>query len=182
MQLVASHYEKSWGSANTGIPAPPSPRRHELPEAFTILEFAPHDDRQMWTYATCGMSQPDDAHPLELHLFSPQPAQELAEILTAVAHYHRTGSPLAVGHTVNLGQPWLDESACDHALVSLPYLDGPDLENLSLPDESTVKCEWLIPVTSAEVQYKKAHGLEALEDQMENASFNYLDPHRPSVC
>jgi hypothetical protein len=162
--------------------AAPGPRRHELPEESAIFEFAPDDERRTWAYATCGMAQPGDDRMLELHLFGPRPAWEPVEILTVVAHYHRTGSALDVGHTVSLGRPWLDDSACDHALVSLPYLDGPNHENLALPDGSAVACEWLIPVTSAEVQYKNTHGLEALEGRFEASGFDYLDPHRPSVC
>jgi Suppressor of fused protein (SUFU) len=181
-ERVAAHYAQVWGRAGAPVPPPPSPRRHELPDEFAILEFAPYGERQMWTYATCGMSQSDDQLPLELHLFSSDASRELVELLTAVAHYHRTGSPLAVGHTVNFGKPWLDDSACDHGLVSLPYLDGPELENLRLPEGPTVKFDWLIPITPAEVDFKKANGLEALEERMEEAGFNYLDPNRPSVC
>ncbi|NMH80404.1 suppressor of fused domain protein [Pseudonocardia xinjiangensis] len=59
---------------------------------------------------------------------------------------------------------------------------GPSLENLSLPDGSTVRCAWLIPITSAEVRYKKKHGLEALEERFEAGGLDYLDPHRASVC
>jgi len=43
------------------------------------------------------------------------------------------------------------------------------------------KCFWLIPVTKAEVEYKKAFGLESLEQRFEAAQFDYTDPHRPSV-
>lgn len=65
------------------------------------------------------------------------------------------GSPLGVGHTVNFGQPWLDASSCVHGLISLPYLDGPTLENPELPDGRVIKFDWLVPITPAEVQYKK---------------------------
>jgi hypothetical protein len=45
-----------------------------------------------------------------------------------------------------------------------------------------VKFEWLIPITEAELDFKREHGMEALEERMEEVGFNYLDPHRPSVC
>ena len=45
-----------------------------------------------------------------------------------------------------------------------------------------MKFLWLIPVTRAEVERKKELGLEALEERFEEAEFDYLDPHRPSVC
>lgn len=49
------------------------------------------------------------------------------------AHFHRTGSALGLGHTVNFGRPWLPGSSCTHGLVSLPYLFGPELEWLQQP-------------------------------------------------
>jgi hypothetical protein len=127
------------------------------------------------------MSQPDDEDRIELHLLTRRSGQvldELVELLTAVAHYHRTGRRLAVGHSVNFGRPWLPGSACTHGLISLPYLDGPELEWLAAP---AVRFLWLIPVTEAEVSFKKSRGLEALEERFEATAFDYLDPRRPSV-
>lgn len=40
---------------------------------------------------------------------------------------------------------------------------------------------WLLPVTGAEVQYKKTNGIDALEERFEEARLNYLDPLRNSV-
>lgn len=91
---VLDHYTRLWGTKTRILPAPASPHRHELPEEFAVVEFAPHGEREMWTYATRAMSQPGDAQPLELHIFSPRKAPELAELLTAVAHYHHTGEPV----------------------------------------------------------------------------------------
>jgi hypothetical protein len=63
-------------------------------------------------------------------------------------------------------------------VLSPPYLDGQNLEWL---EEPHVRFLWLIPVTEAEVAFKKAHGMEALEERFEEAQFNYLDPFRASV-
>lgn len=155
---------------------------HELPAGFVILEFAPRQGRAMWTYATCCMSQESDKLPLELHMFSAEESEEPVELLVATAHYHRTGSSLGLGHSVNFGKPWIDESRCDHGLISLPYLDGPKVENMILAGGKIVKFYWMVPVTRTEVEYKKANGLESLERKFEAAKFNYVDPHRPSVC
>lgn len=178
---VIGHYEEIWGvrGKKTAFCAGPI---HELPADFAVVEFPPHGERQMWTYATCCMSQPDDDQALELHMFSPISSLEPPEILTAVAHYHRTGVNLGVGHTVNFGKPWLGTSSCHYGLVSLPYLDGPALEQLSLPGNSIVRFLWLVPLTQSEVKFKKANGLDALEERLEEACFNYLDPNRPAVC
>lgn len=178
--LVARHYEKVWGIKGRDVGFVGGPIE-DLPEGFKILEFEPHGDRKMWTYATCGMSSPDDATPLELHMFSPKKSGEPVEVLVATAHYHRTGNSLGLGHSVNFGKPWIDASPCEYGLISLPYLDGPRLENLEVRN-GIVKCFWLVPITKTEVEFKKEYGLEALEERFEEKQFNYLDPMREAVC
>ncbi len=113
-------------------------------------------------------------------MFSAYQSDEIVELLVATAHYHQTGVPLGLGHTVNLGKPWSQASNCDHGLISLPYLDGPELETLNIGSIG-VKFYWLIPVTAAEVAFKKINGLEALEELFERSDFEYANPGRPSV-
>jgi hypothetical protein len=126
------------------------------------------------------MSQPIDNNPIELHMFSPHFSDEITELLVVTAHYHHTGSRLDLGHSINFGRPWLDNSNCRYCFISLPYLDGPSLENLSI-GLSNVKFYWLIPVTASEVDYKKEYGVEALEERFDVAKFDYINPHRSSV-
>jgi hypothetical protein len=127
------------------------------------------------------MSQPGDEWPaMEVFIESPLETLRIVELLNATAHYHRTGKPLGWEHTVNFGRPWLPDSKCDHGLLSLPYLDGPELENASILGQS-VRMLWLIPITKAEREYKIQHGLEALEKLFERAQFEYRNPSRPSV-
>ncbi|HYD13669.1 MAG TPA: suppressor of fused domain protein [Allosphingosinicella sp.] len=138
-------------------------------------------DRNMWVYATRCMSQPEDESPVELHMFGATDASELVELLYMTAYFHRTAEHLDLGHSVNFGKPWLPGSDCDHGLISLPYLDGPKLEIL---DERGAKCRcyWLIPITASEVAFKRANGLDALEERFEQAQFNYLNPRRVPVA
>lgn len=127
------------------------------------------------------MSQPVDPVGLEIHSFCrPQEAgaANLIEILTATAHYHRTARVLDLGHSVNFGKPWVPGSSCSYGVLSLPFLDGPSLEWL---EEPRVRFLWLIPVTEAEIAFKKASGMDALEERFEEAEFDYLDPFRASV-
>jgi hypothetical protein len=179
-EAITRHYRDIWSVAGDLSPLPSGPI-HQLPADFAVLRFAPRTGRKMWTYATCGMSQAGDARRIELHMHSPRDSASIVELLTITAHYHRTGATLGLSHSVNFGRPWLDESACDHGYVSLPYLDGPLLENLTALG-TTAKFYWLIPVTRSEIAFKKAKGVEALERAFEQASFNYLDPARPSVA
>jgi len=176
---LTRHYQDFWSNRGHSFTWPTGPR-WELPEDFTVLRFSPSPKRSAWTYATVCMSQEHDEARLELHLFSPVEAAEHVELLTAIAHYHRTGATLGVGHTVNFGRPWLPGSLCTHGLISLPYLDGPELEVLKL-NGITVRFLWLIPVTKREVEFKKERGLVALEAEFEKVEFDYLNPHRRSV-
>lgn len=175
---LENHYSRIW--------APPSDRArwnkgpiNELPNDFRVLVI--RRSPEMLAYATRCMSQIEDKARLEIHLLARPEAghkHSVVEILTAVAHYHRTGSPLGLGHSVNFGEPLVGGSACTHGLISLPYLDGPSLEWLSEPE---VRFLWLIPITDAEVQFRKRHGMEALEQRFEEAQFDFLDPFRQSV-
>lgn len=190
---IARHYEEVWG-VTPQIHFWSQGPIHDLPPDFSILEFSPDNSKKVWIYATSGMwleedqACPDHSDLLELHLFSPERSNLLdpdegnhIELLTMLARYHRVGAKVGLGHSVNFGRPWLSESKCTHGLISLPYLDGPDLEDLDYNDKS-VRCLWLVPVTKEEIEFKKEHGLEALEQLFENTELNYLDkPRRDSV-
>jgi hypothetical protein len=176
---IAEHYEHCWLNKASAVQWKAGPMR-ELTPGFRVLVFPPNERRKMWTYATCGMSEQDDAPALEAHLFSPVQTEAHIELLTAVAHYHLTGAYLDVGHTVNFGRPWLPRSKCDHGLLSLPYMDGPKLEWFDGSGRK-IRFLWLIPVTPEEVEFKRLHGLEALEARFEERGLDYLDPERRAV-
>ena len=177
-QAIQDHYTKVWSTPTDTVRWNKGPV-DALPEDFRVLVI--RRSPEMTAYATRCMSQPMDKERLEIHLLTHAEQKhqpDLVEILTSVAHYHRTGRALELGHTVNFGKPWLVGSACTHGLISLPYLDGPELEWLAEPE---VRFLWLIPITEAEMRFKKRHGLEALEQKLEENQFNFLDPRRPSV-
>lgn len=179
IKKIQEHYNSIWDNKPTNHRWNKGPIQ-ELPDGFEILKFDPTKARNMWTYATCGMSMPPNSTPLELHIFAPEHNDDLIELLTVVAHYHITGSSLGLGHTVNFGQPWWAKSKCEYGLISLPYLDGPTLECLNI-NGMEIKFLWLLPITRQEVDYKKKHGLDALEEKFDDLSFNYLNPYRKSV-
>jgi hypothetical protein len=176
---ITSHYIKQWGIKPTVLNPRPSPA-NQIRSDFKVLEFRPSNERDMWTYATCGMSSPEVSRPIEVHMFSSNRSVELVEILTAVAHYHQTEQSLDLGHTVNFGIPWQNRSACTYGLISLPYLDGRALEQLHY-QKWDVRCYWLFPITEAERNFKKVNGIEALEELFDAHPPNYIDPNRRSV-
>lgn len=177
--LLKSHYLSVWKATFRSYSWKKGPF-HELPAQFRVLVFDRSAEAK--AYATVCMSQPEDESRLELHLLAnaeTEDREELVELLAVIAHYHRTGRRLDLGHTVNFGRAWLPGSSCTHGLVSLPYLDGPSLEWMETP---RARFLWLIPITPQELEFKKRHGLEALEARFEEANFAYLDPLRKSVA
>jgi Suppressor of fused protein (SUFU) len=179
LKEIKSHYEGAWSNIGTFRKWNLGPI-HELPVNFSVLEFEPTTTRDLWTYATCGMSKSEDKNQIELHIFSPTQDKSLVELLTVISHYHNTSSPLDLNHTLNFGRPWLPDSLCEHGLISLPYLDGPQLETLTI-NNSCIYFFWLIPITYQEVSYKRENGIEALEVEFEKHNFNYANPYRKSV-
>lgn len=179
---LIDHYGKTWGHHAYEARWSKGPTE-ELPPTFQVLVFEPTRERGLWVYATCGMSSAEDKSALELHLLSPSEYSGHIELLTVVAHYHRTGHPLgAVGSTVNFGRPWMPGSNLTYGLISRPYRDGPSLEILAEGGgNGSVTCYWLLPITKNERDYKKQFGLEKLEALFDEHGLRYADPMRSSV-
>ena len=180
LEALVAHYASIWPGSEPMAHRPDLAEERGLPESFRVVRFAPAPGRRRWIYATSGMAKPGGSHSLELHLASPVESDDHVQLLAAIAHHHVTGPGLGLGHTVDFGTPWLPGSACDHGLISLPYLDGPKLEEYRGPG-GPLNCFWLIPITRAERKFKSQHGLEALERLFDAAGLQYLDPARPSV-
>lgn len=175
---IKKHYTEFWGefTEHRFDKGPVS----ELPIEFCILKFPPHGKRNMWTYATCGMSDNLDVNAIEVHMFSFVEYDFLIELLTIIAHYHIRGGNLGLGHTINFGCPWYKDSNLEYGLISLPYLDGPIFENFQTKSRN-IQFLWIIPITLNEKNYKKQMGLEALEQKFDEINLNYLNPFRKSV-
>ena len=180
LERVARHYSEHWAGPVETLRWPPGPIEKVRPE-FRVLVIP--RTAGSFAFATLGMSAADDPEPLELHVlvksaYRREARDSVSELLAAVAHYHLTEQPLGLGHTVDFGAEWLRGSRCSCGLVSLPYLDGPKLEWMDGP---RVRFLWLIPITAAERDFKRAHGLEELERRFERRRADLLDPKRPSV-
>lgn len=176
-QSVSEHYSAVW-KANPKIYLWEKGPVEKLSFEFRVLEYSPVDSRGLWTYATCGMSSLSDDFPVELHICSSKQDTGLIELLTSIAYYHKNEAAIGLNHTVNFGKPWQDNSTCEYGFVSLPYLDGPALEDFQYGNKQ-IKCYWLIPVTRSEVEYKNKYGTEALEQKFD-AGLDFIDPKRNS--
>jgi hypothetical protein len=179
---VLRHYQQIWGEPAYEAWWARGPIG-ELPASFRVVVFDPTRQRSVWVYSTCGMSDAPGESAIELHLFSPAEYSGHIELLTVVAHYHRTGHPLdVVGSTVNFGREWMPGSSLTYGLISRPYRDGRSLENLRDQDENVLlRCYWLLPITQSEREYKKQFGLEKLETLFDQLGLQYADPQRASV-
>ncbi|MGW5667725.1 suppressor of fused domain protein [Micromonospora sp. NPDC003776] len=151
---------------------------------FHVFRLSPGRGEYGWLYVTAGLwdATQHDGHGLEFVMLAAEPSDRHVETVTMTAYYHAAGgrNALDLGHTVPIGQPWLPRSRCDHVLVSLPYLWGPDLEVCAFP-EGHIRVLWLLPITKAEKTFRHRHGLEALEQRFEDAEIDPADPGRASV-
>lgn len=176
---IISHYEKNWPLDNVYfITLEDGPMKSYNPH-FTILVNPPTEKRKMWTYATIGMSD-TKKNPIEIHLFSKKENDDIAELLTIVAYYKLTENKIGLDDTVNFGKPLILNSTCEYGLISLPYLDGPKLENLKTENKE-ISFYWLIPITKKERDFRWEYGIDKLEELFETKDFNYLNPYRKSL-
>lgn len=180
LELLKLHLEARWGKSTGQQFRIPDPQ-NKMPLSFWVLEFPPGETHDFWIYSTLGMSIDMDEDLLELHVFSQKKDINLAELLTITASFHRSDTTLDLHHSVNIGQPWQDNSLCEYAFISLPYLDGEELEIFDF-GENHLHNLWLLPITREERDYKMEHGWNALEELFEAKKFNYLDPNRASCA
>lgn len=148
---------------------------HQLPEDFCVLEFGPKDGQAEWLYASCGMSF-EGGEPIEVFLLSPRQAPQLVELFYALAHFHLTGERLDANHTVNFGVPWLDNSICDHALLTTMETEFEWIQS----GNRRIHYLWLVPITKSERDYKIEHGIEALDTKLDEHDVDCTDPLRKS--
>ncbi|WP_276380979.1 suppressor of fused domain protein [Flavobacterium sp. H4147] len=177
VEQLKDHYENYFGISGQPLILEKGPREKLHPDFF-VLEFKPNDRHDFWVYCSVGMSlEREDDNLIELFVFSPQQDSSLVELITVCASYHRNLRPLNIHHTMNIGKPWLGNSKCDHCFISLPYLDGEEMELLSFNGQ-IFHCYWLIPITEKERDYKIEEGCEALEQLFEDKQLDYLNPER----
>ena len=148
---------------------------------FSVAVVSPGPRIGVWTYCSLGASRVlrPQTEPLEFAIAADSRDDRQVELVTMTAHYHATIG-LAIGDTFPLGEAWLPGSQLTHMLVSLPYPYGPTFENCNC-EGSDIRFLWLLPITGSELQYKKTHGLEALEAKFDEHSLGFWDSNRASV-
>lgn len=153
-----------------------------LPE-LEIVRIRPVSTDEPWVYVTLGAwaARGECNHGFEFLLVAPREDPIHVETLAMVANFHRDPRfGVSLGDVVAIGRGWVDESPCDHLLVSLPYPFGPRLEHCVVGDFH-IRFLWLTPVTRQEAAYCREHGHDALEARLEESGVSYLDPQRREV-
>lgn len=171
---VVRHCEARWDASRRSLVWPHGPLASD---GMRVHQFETEAGTVFCTVGADG--GPRLPYSVEFHMVasSGEHWADIVELLYAIASFHRD-TRLDMAHTVNFGRPWLPGSSCDHAVLSRPYLFGPELEWMSVP---RTRFLWVIPITLAEREFKRRHGLDALEERFEAAQFRYRDPGRPSV-
>ena len=153
----------------------------ELLPQFRVLEIGPGPRNNLWTYTSVGTweVQHEDTGLVEFMIIAEKQNLRHVKLLAMNAVYYMDHI-LQLGDTYPIGAPWVRGSRCDHMLVSLPYPYGPDWEICNFAD-GHIHIYWLLPITSAEHDYKIEHGVEALEALFEKKGLEYWKIHRKSV-
>ncbi|MEU1305374.1 suppressor of fused domain protein [Streptomyces shenzhenensis] len=159
------------------------PERRQVAPDLRVLVVGPGPRSDSWSYVTagCWAAMEKYGHGLEFVMAAHVRDQRFIELMAMIAYYHCGGHQLDLEHTMPIGEPWLPGSTCDHLLISLPYLYGPGLDHCSVPG-GHARILWTLPVTAAEIEFRKRHGHEALEQLFDEAEVIPTDPFRASVA
>jgi Suppressor of fused protein (SUFU) len=177
VETLRTHLETWWGSCDEFV-WQRGPMHRDCP-AFRVLRAERAEDG-LWLYASAGASllRQVEGTGHEFFLVAPTESPELVELVTIASHYAIFGEHdgVHVGHTLNIGRPWLTGSRCDHLYLSTAYLLPPEFAIVKHP-RGTAHLLWAVPITEAEKRWRHEHGQEAFEQLMEDRE---LVPHDPA--
>lgn len=158
------------------------PERREVVPGLRVLVVGPGPRSDSWAYVTAGgwAVMEKEGRGLQFVMTAHVRDQRFIDLMAMIAYYHCGGHQLDLEHSVPIGEPWVPGSACDHLLISLPYLHGPDLEHCPLPG-GHARILWTLPATSAEIEFRGREGHEALERLFDDGEIIPTDPFRASV-
>jgi hypothetical protein len=181
--LVYEHLQSFWPESTIAAEQwEEGPIQDHVP-GLQILRIKSRTPGRPVIYATngCFILEPNQHIRHEFFLISPEEERRNVETLTMLADFHADEQyRVDVGSVVNIGDPWLPGSLCDHLLLSVPYPYGPRLEWLKFPD-TCVRFLWALPITAREAAFAKLNGYEALEQKFEVARVDYMTPSRASI-
>ena len=143
-EAIRSHIAQQWPSHRiTEEQWTKGSVSHVMPD-LRILAAVPRKSGEPCIYVTCGASDIDvgATYGIEFFLYSRSFELRHVELLSMVTYMHRVPEHrFDVGHTMKIGWPWEDASACDRLLVSLPYSPGKRFE-ISIASRSLGALTW----------------------------------------
>lgn len=152
---------------------------------FFVLRLEPRVASECWIYCSIGAWKVDGekTEREEFFILAPNANAAHIETLTMLANFHASEfGPVNVGKIIDIGRAWVDGSTCDHALVSLPYIQGPGFEFANIPESPIrIRFLWLLPITREEAAFAKKSGVEKLESIFEDKGIDAADFNRLSV-
>lgn len=180
-EIVLKHYQSVFKGHKQELLTWDTGPIKDMAPSFRVFRAEPGPQINLWSYASIGASSlwHDESGLLEFIVHSPIQSPRLVETMAMIAHYHGNRN-LGFGHSLPIGEPWLDGSVCDHWLVSKPYPLGPGLEICNL-ENAHIHIAWLLPITEKEKEYRINNGLEALEQLFEDKGLKFWDIQRKSI-
>lgn len=148
----------------------------------SILQFPPAGKRGFWVSATCGLSQPGG---VELILYSSDREAGLPLHLANVAnqvheHFEKTGRVLQPGDALTLQNPIVPGSRLTCLYVSQPLFEEESFSHFT-DGVRVVRFLMLHAISSAEFDYLRTNGAEALEALFVEEQVNSIDFFRKSA-
>src|SRR5215468_11015705 len=163
------------------------PMRIMLPN-WRVIEIAPLKAKAPWVYVSLGAWEvtkdelyEQGRYGIDFLITSPERKLHHIKTLAMAATYHSDPKTrINIQHVVDIGEPWMEGSQCDHFLVSFPHVYPPKLETILIND-IWISFWWLLPITKKEADYAWKHGVEALEEILEKKRINTVDVKRKSA-
>lgn len=184
IRLSLLHHIDSYWSLHEKelLPHDLGPLSAQLPQ-FRIARIPPNSPTEPWVHLTIGaweLTAPSHTGAEFLLLAAEANPQHLDTLARVVRHHAVPSQRLSVGAIVPLGRGVIDGSALDHALVTLPYPYNVNLEYVAA-DDFAIRVHWLVPITADEAAFAARSGVEALEERLQAAAIDFLDPMRHAV-
>ncbi|MFC7584392.1 suppressor of fused domain protein [Nonomuraea antimicrobica] len=156
------------------------PIKERLPD-FQIRRVHPLGPGHGYMYFSVGAFASSAEPGWEFFIKAPTDSMRHVETLAVVAHYHAFPQHrLSPGSIVDLGRPWSEGSEHRHLLVSWPHsLDTRTATCATALGEITFL--WLVAISESEAAFARRFGVDPLEDRLESAGVNVIDPLRESV-
>ena len=148
-----------------------------------VVRVTPSEEHAAAIYISAGAgAEPmEDGYGVEMFLLAPRDESQAVKLVSMAAHLHADPRyPLSLGQVLEIGQPWLPGSTCQHLLVCLPDAFGPEFEWLS-SRERTIRFVWLVPITAREAELARDQGYAALQEKLAAAQVDLGEPGRKSV-